>query len=193
MVTQSDLNALSEQERNLFLTRNQILSALGSGDIQPHIYLIVLKPGDKILLTSDGIHDNLTRGEIDRVVKITPAHRVADVLVEGAQMMSRGGSLRSKADDTSAIVVEVSAGAATVASQQRPPENTAGSVDNPDWIKIGETVRVPRTSGIIDEGWEVLGYNRDNGDAIVGKYENGKAISKEVPPDLLKQLNPRQN
>lgn len=69
--TQQDLAALNQRERGYWHTRNVILEMLGDkyGVSKPHVYQIALQKGDKIILTTDGIHDNLTHREIEYIAK----------------------------------------------------------------------------------------------------------------------------
>lgn len=110
-----DLARLSDQERGLFNRRNLITQALGGGEEipQPHSYHIVLKPGDVILLTSDGVHDNLTSNEIARSVAINSGFGKETALVNDlvGQAKKRstleGKHVRGKMDDISAVAVKV--------------------------------------------------------------------------------------
>jgi PPM family protein phosphatase len=107
--TQQDLAKLTPQERSYFDNRNLIDSALGDPQTpNPHIYHVALQEGDRILLTSDGIHDNLSRREIDQIIRSNVAN-LPSVLTEKAVQRSRekGIHVRAKPDDISALVVEV--------------------------------------------------------------------------------------
>lgn len=106
--TQEDLVKLSPQERTYFDRRNQISAALGDQRLQPHIYHLILREGDKIILTSDGVHDNLSQKELEQIVKSNEPD-LASVLIEQAVQRSkeRGVHVRAKPDDISAVVVEV--------------------------------------------------------------------------------------
>jgi len=81
------------------------------GDPQPlvvHIDQISIGPGDRILLCTDGIHDNLTDREIEEIVRRGARSTAARVLVEHAVQRSRQASsttMRAKPDDMSAVVV----------------------------------------------------------------------------------------
>lgn len=273
VATQADLDVLPEQERNEYKRRNQIAQALDGSTVKPHVYPVQLQEGDRLILTSDGIHDNLTQTEIDQLVKTTPPDRMADALAEAAQTRSRDKShIRSKSDDTSALVITV--GSESNVSSPTPPRadalqqvatpepmvvnsprealppNTGNRTlnewynswvqaggdpremipvevfqqyPNPtpaqaeqifshrrikagseaaikqlfatdaqvgsDWIKVGEKVRVQRSDGRIDPGWEVIGYRKETGAAIVSKDENGRGVTKDIPPDELRGAN----
>jgi serine/threonine protein phosphatase PrpC len=100
---------LSETELSYFKKRHEIFQALGERKpFRGQRDQIVIQPGDRILLCSDGIHDNLTNDEIEEVVKQTPPAEVAQVLVEHAALRSRQESsmtMRAKADDMTAVVI----------------------------------------------------------------------------------------
>ncbi|HEY4502841.1 MAG TPA: PP2C family serine/threonine-protein phosphatase [Candidatus Paceibacterota bacterium] len=98
-----DLN-LDEQE--LFSRRNQITQALPGAVhyFSPHAKTV--NKGDKILLTSDGIHDNLTHSEIRKILSGSgSAEDLAKELVQRAIERSHDGTLRSKTDDMTAVVI----------------------------------------------------------------------------------------
>ncbi|WP_161977071.1 PP2C family protein-serine/threonine phosphatase [Dictyobacter kobayashii] len=100
---------LSEVEYSYFRLRGGITQALG-GPIPPTIHTdkISIRPGDRILLCTDGIHDNLTDEEIEDILRTSPRPSAARVLVESARQRShedRSQTIRSKPDDMSAIVM----------------------------------------------------------------------------------------
>jgi serine/threonine protein phosphatase PrpC len=102
-------DTLSEMERELFKRRNSITQALG--DIYPpiiHIEQMPLLSGDRILLCSDGIHDNLTDKEIEEILQGSTRTNAAKTLVQQALRRSNKPhkeAIRAKADDMSAIVI----------------------------------------------------------------------------------------
>jgi protein phosphatase len=99
---------LSGLELACFQQRNGITQALGDSQIPfVHIKRILLAPGDRLLLCTDGIHDNLTDAEMAEVLQKN-ARGSAKRLVERAQQRSQESTtqtIRAKADDMSAIVV----------------------------------------------------------------------------------------
>lgn len=97
---------LTDQDRVYFRRRNLITQSVGGAD-KPHVQtqrLLVL-PGDKIVLTTDGIHDNLTRKEIQEAVQ--KGDDEANSLTRMASLRSQQEHFRSKKDDMSAVVVRV--------------------------------------------------------------------------------------
>lgn len=88
--------------------RHKITKALGKRG-QSCIDIISVKKGDRFLLTSDGIHDNLTTDEIEEVIKksSTPAE-IAKNLKDKALARSREPierEMRAKPDDMSVVAV----------------------------------------------------------------------------------------
>jgi len=100
---------LSDMEFSYFRLRGGITQALG-GPVPPtvHIDQTLIQPGDRILLCTDGIHDNLTDEEIEAILRTGPRTTVARVLVERALARSRQEreiTLRAKPDDMSVVVL----------------------------------------------------------------------------------------
>lgn len=100
---------LSDIEYSYFRLRGGITQALG-GPIPPtiHIDSVVVQPGDRILLCTDGIHDNLIDQEIEKILRDTPRSTAARKLIEQALHRSREDhqkTIRAKPDDMSAIIV----------------------------------------------------------------------------------------
>ncbi|MBI2631288.1 protein phosphatase 2C domain-containing protein [Candidatus Nomurabacteria bacterium] len=105
------LGELEDKEKSFFMTRNVITIALGLNIEAPAISALHLEKGERFLITSDGIHDNLTTGEIEETVNElgTPAE-ISKKLVEKSLARSRQGKdeePRAKPDDMTAIVVEI--------------------------------------------------------------------------------------
>ncbi len=97
---------LTPQEKKYFLSRNIITQVLGDKrPPSPHIYKVILEKDDKLILTSDGVHDNLTRSEIENIVN-TYSKNLAEALVDKAYNRSKQDNIRAKPDDISAVVVD---------------------------------------------------------------------------------------
>lgn len=105
----SHLEELSETELTYFNKRNGITQALGDPQAPIiHIDQISISPGDRILLCTDGIHDNLTNRELEEIVRCGARTTTARILVEHAVKRSRQASsimMRAKPDDMSAVVL----------------------------------------------------------------------------------------
>ena len=100
---------LSEIEFSYFRLRGGITQALG-GPIPPTIHMnqIPIAIGDRVLLCTDGIHDNLTDKEIEAILRSSSRDAAARNLVEHSLHRSREErheTIRAKPDDMSAIVI----------------------------------------------------------------------------------------
>lgn len=88
--------------------------ALGAPDSDPKSFQFGVKEvrkGDLVLLTSDGVHDNLTHEEIEALLeKAKSPEEAAAFIKEAALKRSRedkNKSIRAKPDDVSVVAVEV--------------------------------------------------------------------------------------
>jgi protein phosphatase len=100
---------LSETEYSYFRLRGGITQALG-GPLSPtiHVNQTPISPGDRILLCTDGIHDNLTDEEIEDTLRNGPRTALARLLVERSLHRSRqerSTTVRAKPDDMTAVVM----------------------------------------------------------------------------------------
>jgi protein phosphatase len=100
---------LNDSGFSYFRLRGGITQALG-GPLPPTIHTgeISIIPGDRILLCTDGIHDNLTDEEIACALGSSPRVSAARLLVERSLQRSRQErdiSLRAKPDDMTAVVL----------------------------------------------------------------------------------------
>lgn len=100
---------LTDLELSYFRHRGGITQALG-GPLRPNIHLDAtsIEPGDRVLLCTDGIHDNLTDDEIEKILRNTPRNQAARYLVDHSLQRSRQerhATIRAKPDDMSAIVM----------------------------------------------------------------------------------------
>ncbi len=96
-------NDLGDRLSYLYRFRNIISVCIDGGEATPTQTAVPTQPGDVILLTSDGIHDNLTTKEIYSILK-TRRIEIPELLVTAAIARSREGSFRSKPDDMTAVV-----------------------------------------------------------------------------------------
>ncbi|GAC1521878.1 MAG: hypothetical protein NVS3B14_23030 [Ktedonobacteraceae bacterium] len=100
---------LSEVEFSYFRLRGGITQALG-GPVPPTIHLnqMPIMLADRVLVCTDGIHDNLTDSEIEAILRTSPREAAARNLVERSMLRSREErhlTVRAKPDDMSAIVI----------------------------------------------------------------------------------------
>ncbi len=100
---------LSDIEFNYFRRRGGITQAVGGPiPISIHISQTTISPGDRVLLCTDGVHDNLVDQEIEEVLRQGTRSAVARTLIERSVERShqdKDVTIRSKPDDMSAVVV----------------------------------------------------------------------------------------
>ena len=104
----SSADQLTEKEREHFDKRNGITQSLGDTHPVFHVGQIALCPDDRILLCTDGIHDNLTDVEIAEILRTGARTTVARKLVHHAYVRSQQDAevhIRAKKDDMSAVVI----------------------------------------------------------------------------------------
>lgn len=102
------ISELSDFEAAIFKRRNIITQSIGGEIREVHLCRIDLVKGDRLVLTTDGVHDNLTTSEIEEV--ISTGGDIAGNLVGKAKARSvvpKSENIRAKKDDISAVVVEV--------------------------------------------------------------------------------------
>jgi serine/threonine protein phosphatase PrpC len=104
-----DPSQLSPVEQGLYAQRNIITQHIGKEQIDPNMHAVDLQPGDKLLLTSDGVSDNLTDKEIATIIgESRDGEAAVRELIEVSKARSRNTlHPRHKADDMSAVVVDV--------------------------------------------------------------------------------------
>jgi serine/threonine protein phosphatase PrpC len=105
----TDLSRLSDSERNAFRRRHILTSCLGRTDIEPVITVndFEVRPGDKLVITSDGIHDNLTNSEIEKILSDNDSADLSTrALVQAARQRSNDRThVRAKPDDMTAVAL----------------------------------------------------------------------------------------
>lgn len=104
-------NALSQDDLTLaelayFYRRHIVSQALGMEYLPvSHVCQIDFQLGDKLILTSDGVHDNLTLTEMAEIVAVD--ENISNNLVKKARERSTEEHFRAKPDDISVVVMEV--------------------------------------------------------------------------------------
>jgi protein phosphatase len=100
---------LSAREQSYFKMRNGITQAVGDSKMPvAHATQARFGPGDRLLLCSDGIHDNVTDRDLERILRLAAPAAAAREVVGYALHLSREGrgtSIRAKSDDMSAIAL----------------------------------------------------------------------------------------
>lgn len=106
--TDLDTSVEGKDLRNIFKRRNQIASSLssqGKSGLFVRSSVHNLMPGDVLLLTSDGIHDNLTQAEIETICSAyidNPLEIPDQLIIEAERRSYENDSIRSKIDDMTA-------------------------------------------------------------------------------------------
>jgi protein phosphatase len=94
-----------------FYNRNAVSQVLGGGYNSNDVCIkdLLLQAGDSLILTTDGVHDNLTSSEMMRLIGSVAddPDRISEALVAAAIARSREGGFRSKPDDMTAVVVGI--------------------------------------------------------------------------------------
>ncbi len=173
VVSEEELS--SDLERVCFAQRHLISQALGKGNVVPRIHSAYVAEGGKIIITSDGIHDNLTDKEIAEIARASNGSQsVAEELIRRACERSKEDHPRAKPDDMSAIVVGI-------------------PVSLEQWHE-GNPVTVRRSSGQIESDWTVESFDKKSGIVTVAKQdiEDGKTLRKKLLASELAKLNPKE-
>lgn len=105
----TNTRSLTLRERDLFLERNVLTQTVGDSLKHVHVADHTLGGGDRLLLTTDGVHDNLTDTEVAVIARRAPTAQDAALrLVTAARVRSSDQDhIRAKPDDMTALVVRV--------------------------------------------------------------------------------------
>lgn len=98
---------LDEQEAVQHEQRHIIFNVIGAPDMRVEVSTAIeLAPFDTVLLTSDGVLDNLYIDEIVEIIRSGPLDRAADRLLQAtrARMEKQKGSEPSKPDDVTIVL-----------------------------------------------------------------------------------------
>lgn len=101
---------LTEQGLAIFSSRNVLTVALVYGFDAADVNINEVNSADfkMLILTTDGVHDNLTEEEIKTLLfQNGNLDKIAKNLVKSAYQVSRQNTLRSKPDDATAVVVKI--------------------------------------------------------------------------------------
>jgi len=94
-----------------FASRNVLTQVLGQKeDVEPQIHIVHFKPGEKLVLTSDGIHDNLPTDDMEKALPIgqgDPQGEAAALVDWARQRSGDKEHPRAKPDDATSVVVGI--------------------------------------------------------------------------------------
>jgi|GEM_PF-156932 len=125
---------LTPEQARTHPRRNIITRSLGQkSEVEVDVFdtpALVLRPGDALLLCSDGLTNVVTDQEIAEVVRRLPPAQAAEQLVNQAN--ERGGP-----DNITVVVVKAQAQAPVAADAKQPAARTAGL---PRWLVAGAAV-----------------------------------------------------
>lgn len=179
-----ELRQLTVDDHNPSDRKNIVSQLLGQGDVVPHVDVYAVRKGDRFLICSDGVSDNLTNEEITNMLATTGVATAA-LLVRESSIRSTQHTTRSKDDDMTAIVIDVDE------RLRQPPEKPPEA--SPEIWALNQEVVIKRSSGAF-ELWKVIG--RDNKGNIITANDQGlqKAFSEDVlialnPPIFCQELN----
>lgn len=104
-----ELEELTGYQKAAFKDRHVISEYLGGNKKQdPLVYRIPIDSGSTVIITSDGVHDNLTDDEIYSLVNSgDKAQLIAEDIAKRSESRANQGGFRSKRDDTSVIVLKL--------------------------------------------------------------------------------------
>ena len=110
------LEELDSEEISYFRQRNKITKYIGQGNEFSGVFSIRIEKGDRFLITSDGVHDNLTTQEIEETIKQSPTikdasknltQKASDVSKLAFTEEGKALNFRAKQDDISVVIVEI--------------------------------------------------------------------------------------
>lgn len=207
--SQDQLGELNDELQNEFLNRSGIDSYLGDPDsVKIDVQIVNVEQGDYFILTSDGIHDNLTKKEIEQILaenQNKSAEDVAKALVTAAQKASRqtGDEFpRAKPDDMTAVVVYPFGKPSVKEADLNwdPPETTETVEENketteedPIILEDDETPEIPPTSeAVLDAEDESDRREREwePAEATESSDENEERETAEPPAQPARDVLP---
>lgn len=171
---------LTNEELAAFKSRNTISGFFGNHRAEPETITFTLRRGDVVLVTTDGIHDNLTSTEIKNILNLqknNDASTISTSIVSSSVSRSQEGSFRSKVDDMTALVIKFE-------EDTLPPQ----SLPERFVPRINQPVNVQRSSGIVESGWVIYSINDDE-IVVHKKEENGNIVIKRLEFSDLDRFN----
>lgn len=107
--TEKDFEALSPYAKFYFEFNHILSQSLGGDyDVMPQINVTDVEEGDLVIVTSDGVHDNLSDQRIREIVASGASpDAIAHKLANEAQAASAEFQTRSKPDDITSVVIAI--------------------------------------------------------------------------------------
>lgn len=109
----TDLSQLDEEALIAFKQRNILTSFLGGSNEEENLVITVqdfeVYEGDRLVITSDGVHDNLTSAEIENILQEHESIEVAmEAMIHAARLRSQDlDHVRAKPDDMTASAISL--------------------------------------------------------------------------------------
>lgn len=179
------LDQLNQWAQEAYRERNIICNQIGYESGKPVLYFQNVQPGDILLLSTDGVHDNLTTQEIQNIVAQNISKSALDIsrqITNESVSRSQDKSFRSKPDDITSLIIKISDPKKTV-------EKLRISQEIGDYLpKIGDSIKVERGT-TIDSDWQIHYINREHGFIMVEKNYKGRRYSEKISFELAKRLN----
>ena len=189
-IDQAEETFPTKEDNEIFGARNQVYRFVGgSQEEDPDIFVVALKPGDRIIGITDGVSDNLIEEEIEKIAgeNLNPK-QIAMRLVQAASQRSLEGHFRSKRDDITAVVTEVSG-----SSQKERPTIGSSAYFSELFESLKDKRKVASSDGsrsytvgsIIDA---IKGYvNKECGENAITRSENIRAKVNELVGKAVKR------
>lgn len=99
---------LSREDTVAFRERNIVSDSLGIDyEVNADVNHYAVRQGDAIILTSDGVHDNLTTLEMQDILANSGSTNYAEHLTRAASERSKQPHMRAKKDDITAVTVDI--------------------------------------------------------------------------------------
>lgn len=179
---------LTVEEEVAFRNRRIIAGCFGNPSVKPEIVTFPLEKGDILLVTTDGVHDNLTTSEIRTILNSQHSKKAADIsrsITDASVHRSHEvENFRHKLDDMTALVIKFEGGLETKPKQEVEPQPLPEK-----FIPIiNQSVNVQRSNGIVESGW-VIKYIKRDGIVVHKKEENGEITIKKLSFDRLDRFN----
>ena len=140
-----DYDDMTEDEWIQFNRRNIIYASMGGDDPNAVVYEEIIHDGDLVLITSDGVHDNLTDAEILELVNSgLSAQEIASSIAQKSKSRSKEGHIRSKPDDTSVLALRYKGGSdSNIEGPPKDLDESENEISKQTSLKRGESIEFP--------------------------------------------------